>query len=96
VDVRLYQFDSVADATGFFTADLRGTKADYTADNITQVSGVPGGQSFAKPTKDSNGYVRVISIGQRGDVVLVVALAQIPPLNVSVAEDLLVQQYGKL
>jgi hypothetical protein len=96
VDVRLYQFDSAANATGFFNADLRGTKPGYSANNITPVSGVPGAQSFASPNKDSNGYVRVISIGQRGDVVLVVALAQIPPLNVSVAEDLLVQQYGKL
>jgi hypothetical protein len=38
----------------------------------------------------------VISIGQRGDVVLVVAVKQLPPVNVSVAEDLLVQQYQKL
>jgi hypothetical protein len=96
VDVRLYQFNSSANASGFFDADIRGTKPGYSTDNITTVSGVPGAQSFASPNKDSNGYARVISIGQRGDVVLVVALAQIPPVKVSVAEDLLVQQYQKL
>jgi hypothetical protein len=96
VDVRLYQFDSTTNARGFFDADLRGTSPGYTKDNITSVSGVPEGQSFANPNKDNNGYARVISIGLRGDVVLVIAWAQIPPLKVSFAENLLVQQYQKL
>jgi hypothetical protein len=92
VDVRLYQFDSTDDALGFFNADIGGTTPGYSADNITDVAGVPGAKSFADPTKDANGYYRVISIGLRGDVVLVVALAQVQQLKVSVAEQLLTQQ----
>jgi hypothetical protein len=96
IDVRLYRFDSTANASDFFDADIGGTSPGYSSDNITSVSGVPGGKSFASPTKDSNGYTRVISIGLRGDVVLVIAMAQTTALDVKSAENLLVQQYQKL
>jgi hypothetical protein len=95
VDVRLYRFGSTANASDFFDADISGTSPDYSADNITQVPGVPGGKSFANPVKSSDGYVRVISIGRSGDVVLVIAVAQ-TTLDVKSAENLLVQQYQKL
>jgi hypothetical protein len=96
VDVRLYRFGSTANASDFFDADISGTSPGYPADKITAVSGVPDGKSFANPAKDSNGYTRVISIGLRGDVVLVIAMAQTTALDVSLAENLLVQQYQKL
>jgi hypothetical protein len=96
VDVRLYQFDSTDNAAGFFDADVQGTKPLYTTDNITDISGVPGGQSFANPTPDSNGDVQVISIGVRGDIVLVTAVRQSPPLKLSAAEGVLTAQYQKL
>jgi hypothetical protein len=96
VDVRLYQFDSTSNASDFFAADIDGTSPGYTADQITPVSGVPDAKSFASPDKDNSGYTRVISIGLRGDVVLVVAMAQTTALDVSLSEKLLVQQYQKL
>jgi hypothetical protein len=96
VDIRLYQFDSTDDGLGFFNADIGGTTPGYSSDNITDVAGLPGAKSFADPTKDSNGYYRVISIGLRGDVVLVVALAQVQELKVPVAEQLLTQEAQKL
>jgi hypothetical protein len=96
VDVRLYQFGSTDDAKSFFDSDIEGTGSDYTADNTTDVSGVPDGKSFASPDKDNQGYVRVISIGHNGDVVLVIAIAQLPPLKVSVSDTLLQQEYQKL
>ena len=96
VDVRLYQFDSTDNAAGFFDADVRGTKPLYPASNVTDISGVPGGQSFANPNPDSNGDVQVISIALRGDVVLVAAVRQSPPLKVAAAESVLTAQYQKL
>ncbi|GIH21144.1 hypothetical protein [Rugosimonospora africana] len=96
VDVRLYQFGETEKAKSFFDSDIEGTSTEYTANNITDVNGVPQGKSFAKPEKDSQGYVRVISIGLNGDVVLVIAIAQLPPLKVSVSETLLQQEYQKL
>lgn len=96
VDVRLYQFGSSDNAQSFFDSDIDGTSSDYSAANTTDVSGVPGGKSFATPTKDSKGYVRVISIGLNGDVVLVIAIAQLPPLKVSASDTLLQQEYQKL
>jgi hypothetical protein len=96
VDLRLYQFKSTDGAAGFFDADVRGTTPLYPPDNITDISGVPGGQSFANPKPDSSGDVQAISIALRGDVVLVVAVRQSPPLKVSAAESVLSAQYQKL
>jgi hypothetical protein len=96
VDVRLYQFKSTDGAAGFFDVDLRGTKASSPADIVTDISGVPGGQSVANPKPDSSGDVLTISIALRGDVVLVVAVRQSPPLKVSAAESVLTAQYQKL
>jgi hypothetical protein len=96
IDIRLYQFESADNATSFFDSDIEATGADYSAANTSDVSGVPGGQSFANPSKDSHGFVRVISIGRNADVVLVVALAQPAPVKVSVADTLLAAQYDKL
>lgn len=96
VDVRLYQFGSTDNAKSFFDSDIDGTGSDYTADNTTDVTGVPDGKSFASPEKNDQGYVQVISIGRNGDVVLVIAIAQLPPLKVSVSDTLLQQEYQKL
>ncbi len=96
VDLRLYQFDSPENAHGFFSDNVSATSDGYDSGNITDVAGVPGGKSFADPKADSSGYVSVISIGLKGDVVLVVALAQPQPIKVSVSDSLLAQLYQKL
>jgi hypothetical protein len=96
VDLRLYQFDSPTNAHGFFTDNVDATSDGYDSGNITDVTGVPGGKSFGIP-KDSDGYASVISIGLKGDVVLVVALAQQPgKYDVTVSNALLKQLYDKL
>ena len=96
VDVRLYQFDSTDNAATFFDGDVRGTKPLYPAANVTDIAGVPGGQTFGNPKADSSGDVQVVSMAVRGDVVIVVAVRQSPPLKVSAAESPLTAQYQKL
>jgi hypothetical protein len=91
VDIRLYQFDSTDAALGFFNTDV---KATTSAGQVNDVSGVPGGKTAAKAGND--GTFTIISIGLRGDVVLVVALRQPAPAHSSVADQYLSQQYDKL
>ncbi len=96
VDIRLYQFQTTDGALGFFNTDIKNTAAGYAADHINDVSGVPGGKTFVGSSPGSDGNFTLISIGLRGDVVLVVALRQPPPAKSSVADQYLSQEYQKL
>jgi hypothetical protein len=91
VDVRLYQFGSASDAQNFFKGDA------ITVAGQSGVNGVPGGRTFADSKPDSDGYISVIAIGVKGDVVFLVDLAEhSPTARLSMSNRLMREQYGKL
>ena len=97
VDVRLYQFDTADHADGFFRDNLDATGAGYTSPNTGTVVGVPGAKSFADPKKDAQGYVSIISIGIKGDVVFVVSIGEKgDKVDLAPSDKLMEQQYQKL
>ena len=97
VDVRLYQFDTADHADGFFRDNLDATGAGYTSGNTSTVVGVPGAKSFADPKKDAQGYVSVISIGIKGDVVFVVSMGEKgDKVDLAPSDKLMAQQFQKL
>jgi len=97
VDVRLYQFDTADHADSFFRDNLDATGQGYTAANTNTVSGVPDAKSFSDPKKDAQGFVSVISIGRKGDVVFVVSIGEKgDKIDLSVPEKLMQQQFAKL
>ncbi len=97
VDVRLYQFDTADHAESFFRDNLDATGQSYSSANTATVAGVPGAKSFSDPKKDDQGFVSVISIGLKGDVVFVVSIGEKgDTIDLSVPERLMQQQYGKL
>jgi hypothetical protein len=97
VDVRLYQFASAADARDFFRRDIEASsRATPTADQ-SRVSKVPQARAFADPKPDSEGYVSVIVIGVKGDVVFLVDSAQQSKrAHLAMPDRLMREQYGKL
>jgi hypothetical protein len=92
VDVRLYQFDTPDHADGFFRDNLDATGAGYTSPNTTDVAGVPRAKAYADPKKDAQGYVSLISIGIKGDVVFVVSIGEKGDKIDQVPSDKLMQQ----
>ena len=97
VDVRLYQFDTADHADGFFRDNLDATGAGYTSANTATVVGVPGAKSYADPKKDAQGYVSIISIGLKGDVVFVVSMGEKgDKIDLAPSDKLMEQQFGKL
>jgi hypothetical protein len=97
VDVRLYQFDTADHADGFFRDNLDATGAGYTGPNTSTVVGVPGAKSFADPKKDAQGYVSIISIGIKGDVVFVVSMGEKgDKIDLAPSDKLMQQQLQKL
>lgn len=97
VDVRLYQFDTADHADGFFRDNLDATGAGYTSGNTAPVSGVPEAKSFSDPKKDAQGYVSVISIGLKGDVVFVVSMGEKgDKVDLAPSDALMAQQFQKL
>jgi hypothetical protein len=97
VDVRLYQFDTPDHADGFFKDNLDATGAGYTSGNTSTVVGVPEAKSFADPKKDAQGYVSVISIGLKGDVVFVVSMGQKgDKVDLAPSDKLMAQEFQKL
>ncbi|HEY5987457.1 MAG TPA: hypothetical protein VIV12_13950, partial [Streptosporangiaceae bacterium] len=97
VDVRLYQFSSVSNAQAFFRQDVSATSHGYTSANTSHISGVPGGWAYSDPKRDSNGYVHVITLAVKGDVVFVVSLAEHSrTVDLTLPDSLAKQQYQKL
>ncbi|OLB81140.1 MAG: hypothetical protein AUI14_04595 [Actinobacteria bacterium 13_2_20CM_2_71_6] len=97
VDVRLYQFDTADHADSFFRDNLDATGSGYTSANTSTVVGVPGAKSFSDPKKDAQGYVSVISIGLKGDVVFVVSIGEKgDKVDLSIPDKLMQQQFAKL
>jgi hypothetical protein len=97
VDVRLYQFDTPDHADGFFKDNLDATGSGYTSANTATVTGVPGAKSFADPKKDAQGYVSIISIGVKGDIVFVVSIGEKgDKIDLPTSDKLMQQQYQKL
>ncbi len=68
----------------------------YTAANTNTVPGVPSAKSFADPNKDVQGYVSVISIGLKGDVVFVASIGEKGDIDMSIPDELMRQQFAKL
>jgi hypothetical protein len=97
VDVRLYQFDTADHADGFFRDNLDATGAGYTGPNTNTVVGVPGAKSYSDPKKDAQGYVSIISIGIKGDVVFVVSMGEKgDKIDLAPSDKLMEQEYQKL
>jgi len=97
VDVRLYQFDSPDHAQTFFQDNLDATGQGYAAGDTHPVSGVPGAKSFSDPKKDAQGYVSVISIGVKGDVVFVVSIGEKgDKIDLTLPDQLMQKQLAKL
>jgi hypothetical protein len=74
--VRLYRFGSAADAQNFFRSDIDASSRNTPAADQSGVSNVPGARAFADPKPDSGGYITVIAIGVKGDVVFLVDIAE--------------------
>jgi hypothetical protein len=97
VDVRLYQFDTAEHADGFFKADIEATSSSYSAADTSTVPGVPKAEAYSDTKKDEQGYVRVIAIGVKADVVFVVSLAEkADKVDLTLPNRLMQQQYDKL
>ena len=97
VDVRLYQFDTTDHADSFFHDNLDATGQGYPAEQTHEVSGVPGAKSFADPKKDAQGYVSVIAIGLKGDVVFVVSIGEKgDKVDLNLPDQLMQKQLAKL
>jgi hypothetical protein len=97
VDVRLYQFSSVSNAQAFFRQDVSATSPAYTSANTAHISGVPGGWAYSDPRRDSRGFVHVITLAVKGDVVFVVSIAQHSQrVDLTLPDSLVRQQYQKL
>ena len=97
VDVRLYQFDTADHAESFFRDDIDATSSDYTAANTATIPGVPGAEAYLTPKKDDQGYVQVIAIGVKADIVFVVSLGEhADTIDMGIADRLMQQQFGKL
>jgi hypothetical protein len=97
VDVRLYQFDSADHAESFFRDDIDATSSDYTAATTATIPSVPGAEAYSDPKKDDQGYVHVIAIGIKADVVFVVSLGEhSDTVDLTLPDRLMQQQYNKL
>jgi hypothetical protein len=97
VDVRLYQFDTADNAESFFRDDIDATSGGYTSANTSTIPGVPDAEAYSDPKKDDQGYVHVIAIGHKADVVFVVSLGErADTVDLSLPNSLMAQQYGKL
>jgi hypothetical protein len=95
VEIRLYQFDSVDDASNFYTLDITAT-TNSSWGRPTAVSGTPNAWAYLDPTPDSNGYVSTLTLAARGDIVIVVAVRQYAPAEPKETAQILSDQYAKL
>lgn len=97
VTVRLYQFGSVQNAHGFFADDIETTSGDYTPANRTRIDSVPRAWEYSDPKRDTQGFVHVIAIGVKGDVVFVASVAEFShTISLTLPSRLMHRQYRKL
>lgn len=97
IDVRLYQFASAADAQVFFRGDIAASSQSTPAANQSPVRSVPGARAFADSKPDSDGYISVIAIGVKGDVVFLVDAAEhSSTAHLALPGKLMRGQYSKL
>lgn len=97
IDVRLYQFGSAADAQNLFLTDIDGSSSSTPVADQSSVHGVPGARAFADPKPDSNGFIGVLAIGVKGDVVFVIDTAEHShTASLGTPDTLMQEQYGKL
>jgi hypothetical protein len=96
-DVRLYQFDSAADAQSFVRGDIAATSHTTAAADQSAVSGVPGARAFADAKPDSAGYVGILAIGVKGDVVFLADVAEhADTAHLAMPDMLMRRQFGRL
>ncbi len=96
-DVRLYQFSSASNAKAFFRQDVSATSHGYTSANTASISGVPGAWAYSDPRRDRQGYVHVITLAVKGDVVFVVSVGEHSrTVDLTLPDSLVKQQYRKL
>jgi hypothetical protein len=97
VDVRLYQFGSAALAQDFFHTDIRASSRTTPAVDQSGVPDVPGARAFADAKPDSDGYLTVLVIGVKGDVVFLVDMAEhTSTAHLGAPDRLMGAQYSKL
>jgi hypothetical protein len=97
VDVRLYQFGSAALAQDFFHTDIAASSSTTPAADQSRVIDVPGARAFADAKPDSDGYLSVLVIGVKGDVVFLVDMAEhSTTAHLGTPDRLMHGQYSKL
>ena len=61
------------------------------------IPGVSGAEAYSDPKKDEQGYVHVIAIGVKADIVFVVSLGEhADSVDLGLPDRLMQQQYNKL
>jgi hypothetical protein len=95
VEIRLYRFDSVDDATNFYREDTTLTTTSSWG-QPTAVSGTPDAWWYLNPTTDSNGYVSTLTMAASGDIVIAMFVEQYAPAEPKETTQILSDQYAKL
>lgn len=96
-DVRLYQFGSDADARNLFLTDIDASSSGTPVAHQSGVKNVPMARAFADPKPDSAGFVSVLVVGIKGDVVFIVDAAEHSKTpRLGTPDDLMQEQYNKL
>lgn len=97
IDVRLYRFGSAADARSLYLTDIDGSSSSTPVADQSAVTDVPGARAFADPKPDSSGFISVIAVGVKGDVVFIVDAAEHSKrASLGTPDMLMREQYGKL
>ena len=95
--MRLYQFGSAAEAQNLFLTDVDATSSSTPVADRSAVGKVPGARAFADPKPDSSGFISVITIGVKGDVVFIVDTAERSrKASLGTPDKLMREQYSKL
>lgn len=108
VDVRLFAFDSAQDAQGFFRdakkaqgffwddVDTGSTPGRHASAKSAGIAGVPGARAYFDAKPDHYGYVHVIALGIKADVVFVVSAGEPDTVDLGLPAKLMRRQYHKL
>jgi hypothetical protein len=97
IDVRLYQFGSAALAQSFVHVDIGASSRTTPAADQSAVENVPGARAFADAKPDSEGFLTVLVIGIKGDVVFLVDMAEhANTARLGAPDRLMRAQYSKL
>lgn len=97
IDVRLYQLGSAADARNLYITDIDGSSSSTPVADQSPVRGVPGARAFADAKPDSDGFISVMVVAVKGDVVCVIDAAEhAHKASTGTPDTLIREQYGKL